>query len=47
MKKWNLIVDVALCENCRNCTLAANADQFRFGDFGLECFVGQSARILT
>jgi Fe-S-cluster-containing dehydrogenase component len=23
MKKWNLIVDVALCENCRNCTLAA------------------------
>jgi Fe-S-cluster-containing dehydrogenase component len=23
MKKWHLIVDVALCENCRNCTLAA------------------------
>jgi Fe-S-cluster-containing dehydrogenase component len=23
MKKWNLIVDVALCENCHNCTLAA------------------------
>ena len=23
MKKWNLVVDVALCENCRNCTLAA------------------------
>jgi Fe-S-cluster-containing dehydrogenase component len=23
MKKWNLIVDVALCENCRNCALAA------------------------
>ena len=23
MSKWNLIVDVALCENCHNCTLAA------------------------
>lgn len=23
MKKWNLIVDVALCENCNNCVLAA------------------------
>lgn len=22
MKKWNLIVDVALCENCNNCALA-------------------------
>ena len=23
MKKWNLIIDVAACTNCRNCTLAA------------------------
>ncbi len=23
MNKWNLIVDVARCENCNNCTLAA------------------------
>jgi Fe-S-cluster-containing dehydrogenase component len=23
MKKWNLIIDVATCTNCRNCTLAA------------------------
>ncbi len=23
MDKWNLIIDVALCENCNNCTLAA------------------------
>jgi Fe-S-cluster-containing dehydrogenase component len=22
MKKWNLVVDVALCENCNNCVLA-------------------------
>jgi Fe-S-cluster-containing dehydrogenase component len=22
MSKWNLIIDVALCENCHNCTLA-------------------------
>lgn len=22
MKKWNLVIDVALCENCNNCTLA-------------------------
>ena len=23
MKKWNMVVDVARCENCNNCTLAA------------------------
>ena len=23
MDKWNLIIDVALCQNCNNCTLAA------------------------
>ena len=23
MKKWNLVIDVARCENCNNCTLAA------------------------
>jgi Fe-S-cluster-containing dehydrogenase component len=23
MKKWNLVIDVAHCENCNNCTLAA------------------------
>ena len=27
MKKWNLIVDIAKCENCHNCTLA-NKDEF-------------------
>ena len=32
MKKWNLIVDVALCENCRNCTLAAK-DEHTGNDF--------------
>ncbi len=32
MKKWNLIVDVALCENCRNCTLAAK-DEHAGNDF--------------
>ena len=32
MKKWNLIVDVALCENCRNCTLAAK-DEHVGNDF--------------
>jgi Fe-S-cluster-containing dehydrogenase component len=32
MKKWNLIVDVALCENCRNCTLAAR-DEHVGNDF--------------
>ncbi len=23
MKRWNLVIDVALCENCNNCVLAA------------------------
>ena len=23
MKRWNLVIDVALCENCNNCALAA------------------------
>jgi Fe-S-cluster-containing dehydrogenase component len=32
MKKWNLIVDVALCENCRNCTLAGK-DEHVGNDF--------------
>jgi len=32
MKKWNLIVDVALCENCRNCTLAIS-DEHVGNDF--------------
>ena len=32
MKKWNLVVDVALCENCRNCTLAS-ADEHVGNDF--------------
>jgi Fe-S-cluster-containing dehydrogenase component len=32
MNKWNLIVDVALCENCRNCTLAAK-DEHVGNDF--------------
>jgi Fe-S-cluster-containing dehydrogenase component len=22
VKKWNLVVDVATCENCNNCTLS-------------------------
>ena len=32
MKKWNLVVDVALCENCRNCTLAVK-DEHVGNDF--------------
>lgn len=32
MKRWNLIVDVALCENCRNCTLAGK-DEHVGNDF--------------
>jgi Fe-S-cluster-containing dehydrogenase component len=32
MKKWNLIVDVALCENCHNCALAAK-DEHIGNDF--------------
>lgn len=32
MSKWNLIVDVALCENCHNCTLAAK-DEHVGNDF--------------
>jgi len=32
MKKWNLIVDVALCENCNNCALATK-DEHIDNDF--------------
>ena len=32
MKQWNLIVDVALCENCHNCTLAVK-DEHVGNDF--------------
>ncbi len=32
MSKWNLIIDVALCENCNNCTLAAK-DELVGNDF--------------
>ena len=32
MDKWNLIVDVARCENCHNCTLAAK-DEHVGNDF--------------
>lgn len=32
MKKWNLIVDVALCNNCNNCFLA-NKDEHVDNDF--------------
>ncbi len=32
MKKWNLIVDVALCENCNNCSLATK-DEHIGNDF--------------
>lgn len=32
MNKWNLIVDVALCENCNNCALAAK-DEHVGNDF--------------
>ena len=32
MKKWNLIIDVALCENCNNCTLATK-DEYVDNDF--------------
>jgi hypothetical protein len=32
MSKWNLIVDVPLCENCHNCTLAAK-DEHVGNDF--------------
>ncbi|HEY5757347.1 MAG TPA: 4Fe-4S dicluster domain-containing protein [Steroidobacter sp.] len=32
MNKWNLIVDVALCENCQNCALAAK-DEHVGNDF--------------
>ncbi len=32
MKKWNLIVDVALCENCNNCVLATK-DEHIGNDF--------------
>ncbi len=27
MKKWNLIIDVALCENCNNCVLSTKDEQ--------------------
>lgn len=32
MKKWNLVVDVALCENCNNCALATK-DEHIGNDF--------------
>lgn len=32
MKKWNMIIDVALCENCNNCTLATK-DEHVGNDF--------------
>lgn len=32
MQQWNLIVDVALCENCSNCVLA-NKDEFVGNEF--------------
>jgi Fe-S-cluster-containing dehydrogenase component len=32
MDKWNLIIDVALCENCQNCALAAK-DEHVGNDF--------------
>ncbi|MDP8983655.1 MAG: oxidoreductase [Pseudomonadota bacterium] len=32
MDKWNLIIDVALCENCNNCVLAAK-DELVGNDF--------------
>ncbi len=32
MNKWNLIVDVARCENCHNCTLAVK-DEFEDNEF--------------
>ncbi len=32
MKKWNLVIDVALCENCNNCTLATK-DEHIGNDF--------------
>jgi Fe-S-cluster-containing dehydrogenase component len=32
MDKWNLIIDVAKCENCHNCTIAVK-DEFGGNDF--------------
>ena len=32
MKKWNLVIDVALCENCNNCVLT-NKDEHIGNDF--------------
>jgi len=32
MKKWNLIIDVALCHDCNNCFLA-DKDEFVGNDF--------------
>lgn len=32
MSQWNLIIDVARCENCNNCTLA-NKDEYVGNDF--------------
>ncbi|WP_424192005.1 4Fe-4S dicluster domain-containing protein [Ampullimonas aquatilis] len=32
MNKWNLIIDVARCENCHNCTLALK-DEFESNEF--------------
>lgn len=33
MNQWNLVIDVARCENCNNCVLA-NKDEFVGNDFG-------------
>lgn len=32
MKRWNLVIDVALCENCNNCVLA-NKDEYVGNEF--------------
>ena len=32
MSQWNLIIDVARCENCNNCVLA-NKDEYVGNDF--------------
>ncbi len=32
MKKWNMVIDVSLCENCNNCTLATK-DEHVGNDF--------------
>lgn len=37
MKKWNLIIDIAKCENCHNCTLATKDEHVD------NCFPGYAA----